>query len=56
MDLYGDVGAAFLIPTATNELLGTKKFGIGPTAIALKQTERLDLRCFGKSNLVGCRR
>lgn len=32
------VGAAFLVPTATNEMLGTKKFGIGPTVIALKQT------------------
>ena len=31
------LGSAFLIPTATNDLLGTKKFGIGPTAIALKQ-------------------
>ena len=31
------LGSAFLIPTATNDMLGTKKFGIGPTAIALKQ-------------------
>jgi len=33
------LGAAFLVPTATDELLGTKKLGIGPTAIALKQTK-----------------
>lgn len=33
------LGAAFLVPTATDDLLGTKKFGIGPTAIALKQTK-----------------
>ena len=33
------LGGAFLIPTATDEVLGTKKFGIGPTAIALKQTK-----------------
>ena len=30
------VGAALLVPTAINELLGTKKFGLGPTVIALK--------------------
>jgi len=30
------LGAAFLVPTATDDLLGTKKFSIGPTAIALK--------------------
>lgn len=32
------VGSAFLIPTATNTYLGTGKFGIGPTAVILKQT------------------
>ncbi|MGE0649028.1 MAG: transporter [Gammaproteobacteria bacterium] len=31
------VGPAFLIPTATDELLGTEKFGIGPTLVALTQ-------------------
>jgi hypothetical protein len=31
------VGPAFLIPTATNTNLGTGKFGIGPTAVILKQ-------------------
>jgi len=31
------VGAAFLVPTATDDLLGTKKFGIGPTIIVLQQ-------------------
>ncbi|HTE24594.1 hypothetical protein [Flavitalea sp.] len=31
-------GPAFLVPTATNDLLGSKKFGIGPTALILKQT------------------
>ena len=31
------VGAAFLIPTATDDLLGTKKFGAGPTVIVLQQ-------------------
>jgi len=30
-------GPAFLVPTATNDLLGTKKFGVGPTALLLKQ-------------------
>ncbi|MHA7129338.1 hypothetical protein [Algoriphagus namhaensis] len=32
------VGPALLLPFATNDLLATKKFGVGPTAIALKQT------------------
>ena len=31
------VGAAFLIPTATDDYLGTKKFGVGPTVIVLQQ-------------------
>ncbi|WP_051315195.1 hypothetical protein [Algoriphagus terrigena] len=32
-------GPAFLVPTATNEFLGTEKFGIGPSALMLKQFE-----------------
>jgi len=31
------VGPVFLIPTATDSMLGTKKFGIGPTAVILGQ-------------------
>jgi hypothetical protein len=31
------LGSAFLIPTATDDKLGSKKFGLGPTAILLKQ-------------------
>lgn len=31
------VGPVFLLPTATDEILGGKKWGIGPTAILLKQ-------------------
>ena len=31
------VGPVVLIPTATNDALGTKKLGLGPTALALKQ-------------------
>jgi len=31
------VGAAFLIPTATDDFLGTKKLGVGPTIIVLQQ-------------------
>ncbi len=31
-------GPAFLVPTATDKLLGTGKFGIGPTLVALKQS------------------
>lgn len=36
--LVWGVGPALLIPTATDNLLGTKKFGVGPTALILKQT------------------
>ena len=32
------VGPALLLPTGTNDYLTTKKFGMGPTAVALKQT------------------
>ncbi|NEK53598.1 transporter [Rhizobium leguminosarum] len=31
------VGPVFLLPTATDELLGSGKWGAGPTAVALKQ-------------------
>jgi len=31
------LGPVFLVPTATDELLGTGKFGVGPTAVILKQ-------------------
>jgi hypothetical protein len=31
------VGPALLLPTATDEVLGAEKWGIGPTAVALKQ-------------------
>lgn len=31
-------GPVFLIPAATDDLLGAKKWGAGPTAVALKQT------------------
>jgi hypothetical protein len=33
------LGPAFLIPTATNDLLGTKQIGLGPTALLLKQNK-----------------
>jgi len=32
------VGPALLLPTATDDLLGTEKWSAGPTAVALKQT------------------
>ena len=31
------VGPVFLFPTATNDLLGTEKWGVGPTAVVLQQ-------------------
>ncbi|TRZ44320.1 transporter [Robertkochia solimangrovi] len=35
--LIWGVGPAILVPTATDELLGAEKWGVGPTAVALKQ-------------------
>lgn len=32
------VGPALLVPTATDDLLGSEKWAVGPTAVALKQT------------------
>jgi hypothetical protein len=32
------IGPVFLLPTSTHEALGTEKWGIGPTAVVLKQT------------------
>jgi hypothetical protein len=32
-------GPVFLVPVATNDLLATKKFGVGPTAVVLEQTK-----------------
>ena len=32
------VGPVFLLPTASDDALGTEKWGIGPTAVALKQS------------------
>jgi hypothetical protein len=37
------VGPVFLVPTATNEFLGGKKFGIGPSALALVQTHGMTM-------------
>lgn len=36
--LIWGVGPAFLVPTATDDLLGTGKWGAGPTGVALKQS------------------
>jgi hypothetical protein len=35
--LVWGVGPVFLLPIATNDMLGTKKLGVGPTALVLKQ-------------------
>lgn len=37
--LIWGVGPVFLLPTATEELLGADKWGAGPTAVALKQAK-----------------
>jgi hypothetical protein len=38
LGLIRGVGPAFLLPTGTDELLGTDQWGAGPTVVALKQT------------------
>ena len=38
--LIWGAGPVVLIPTATDDLLGTKKWGIGPSAVVLKQSGR----------------
>jgi hypothetical protein len=35
------LGPAFLLPTATDGMLGSKKWGLGPTAVVLKQSSGL---------------
>ena len=37
-DFTWGAGPVFLVPVATDDLLGSEKFGIGPTIVALKQT------------------
>jgi hypothetical protein len=41
--LIWGAGPAFLIPTATDKLLGTEKFGVGPSALVLHQGKGLTL-------------
>ncbi|WP_215226156.1 hypothetical protein [Echinicola shivajiensis] len=36
-------GPVFAIPTASNDLLGSKKFGMGPTAVALYQVSAITI-------------
>jgi hypothetical protein len=36
--LIWGAGPVLLLPTATDDLLGTEKFGLGPTAVVLKQS------------------
>tara|TARA_B110001454_G_C12685659_1_gene420047 strand:- start:635 stop:1444 length:810 start_codon:yes stop_codon:yes gene_type:complete len=37
------VGPVLLIPTATNEFMASKKFGVGPTVVALRQSNGITL-------------
>jgi len=41
--LIWGVGPVLSIPTATDKLLGSEKFGLGPTAIALKQVGKITI-------------
>src|SRR5690606_122828 len=36
--LIWGVGPVFLVPTATDDLLGAGKWGVGPTGVVLKQS------------------
>ena len=49
-------GPVFLLPTATDDLLGAEKWGAGPTAVVLKQSKGLDLWRAREPHLVLCRR
>ncbi|QSW91199.1 hypothetical protein J0383_10435 [Flavobacterium endoglycinae] len=40
--IYG-IGPAFLVPTATEKLLGTEKFGVGPSALIMHQSKGLSV-------------
>lgn len=40
--IYG-VGPAFLVPTATDKLLGTEKFGVGPSVLVMHQGKGLSV-------------
>jgi hypothetical protein len=40
-------GPVFLLPTATNQSLGTGKFGVGPTAVVLAQPGKWTLGALG---------
>ena len=42
-------GPVLLLPTASEDNFASDKFGLGPTAVILKQEKRLDLWCFSKS-------
>ncbi|WP_250433923.1 hypothetical protein [Hanstruepera flava] len=41
--LIWGAGPVFLVPTATDNLLGTEKFGMGPTAVVLKQAGKFTI-------------
>ena len=49
------LGPVFLLPTATEDLLGSGKWGTGPTAVLLKQTGGWTYGIFSQPNLVHCR-
>lgn len=40
--IYG-IGPAFLVPTATDKLLGTEKFGVGPSVLLMHQGKGLSV-------------
>jgi hypothetical protein len=41
--LVWGLGPVLLVPTATNDFMASKKFGVGPTAVALYQTKGVTL-------------
>ena len=54
--LIWGVGPALLLPFATDDLLGSEKFGLGPTGVALVQTGPWTGRSTRQPHLVGGRR
>ena len=53
--LIWGAGPVLLLPTATDELLGSEKWGLGPTGVLLKQSGPWTLRPAGQPRL-GCGR
>jgi hypothetical protein len=53
--LIWGAGPTFLLPTATDNVLGTGKFSIGPSVVASGSAGEVDVGCASKQPIFGCR-